>query len=41
MDNFHCKSCLNCLNICPVNAISKRLKQGPASCAVPEETQGE
>ncbi|MFX1498115.1 MAG: 2-oxoacid:acceptor oxidoreductase family protein [Promethearchaeota archaeon] len=41
IDNFHCKSCLNCLNTCPVNAISKRLKQGPASCAVPEETQGE
>ncbi|MHA1803147.1 MAG: 2-oxoacid:acceptor oxidoreductase family protein [Promethearchaeota archaeon] len=37
IDNFHCKSCLNCLNICPVNAIDKKLKQAPASCAVPEE----
>ncbi|MFX0070773.1 MAG: 2-oxoacid:acceptor oxidoreductase family protein [Candidatus Hermodarchaeota archaeon] len=36
IDIFHCKSCLNCLNICPVEAISKRLKQGPASCAAPE-----
>jgi 2-oxoacid:acceptor oxidoreductase delta subunit (pyruvate/2-ketoisovalerate family) len=37
IDNFHCKSCQNCLNICPVEAISKNLKQGPASCAVPED----
>jgi pyruvate ferredoxin oxidoreductase gamma subunit len=37
IDNFHCKSCQNCLSICPVEAISKNLKQGPASCAVPEE----
>ncbi|TFG06457.1 MAG: hypothetical protein EU539_07600 [Promethearchaeota archaeon] len=36
IDHFHCKSCLNCLEICPVDAISKRLKQGPASCAAPE-----
>ena len=36
IDTFHCKACLNCLNICPVDAISKRLKQGPASCAAPE-----
>jgi len=40
IDIFHCKSCQNCLNICPVNAISKRMKQGPASCAAPEETGG-
>jgi 2-oxoacid:acceptor oxidoreductase gamma subunit (pyruvate/2-ketoisovalerate family) len=37
IDTYHCKSCLNCLEICPVNAISKKLKQGPAACAVPEE----
>jgi len=36
IDTFHCKACLNCVNICPVDAISKRLKQGPASCAAPE-----
>ncbi|MFW9895288.1 MAG: 2-oxoacid:acceptor oxidoreductase family protein [Candidatus Thorarchaeota archaeon] len=41
IDNFHCKSCQNCLNICPVGAISKKLKQGPASCALPEEEGGE
>jgi pyruvate ferredoxin oxidoreductase gamma subunit len=41
IDNFHCKSCQNCLNICPVAAISKQAKQGPASCAVPEEQGGE
>jgi len=35
IDEFHCKACQNCLNICPVDAISKKLKQGPASCAVP------
>jgi pyruvate ferredoxin oxidoreductase gamma subunit len=40
IDSFHCKSCLNCLEICPVDAISKRLKQGPAACAVPEDQQG-
>ncbi|NHJ25551.1 MAG: hypothetical protein EAX89_13290 [Candidatus Lokiarchaeota archaeon] len=40
IDSFHCKSCLNCLEICPVNAISKKLKQGPAACAVPEEQGG-
>ena len=37
IDTFHCKSCQNCINICPVDAISKNLKQGPASCAAPEE----
>ncbi|MFW9939675.1 MAG: 2-oxoacid:acceptor oxidoreductase family protein [Candidatus Thorarchaeota archaeon] len=37
IDSLHCKSCQNCINICPVEAISKKLKQGPASCAVPEE----
>jgi pyruvate ferredoxin oxidoreductase gamma subunit len=36
IDTFHCKSCQNCINICPVDAISKNLKQGPASCAAPE-----
>ncbi|HEY0088733.1 MAG TPA: 2-oxoacid:acceptor oxidoreductase family protein [Candidatus Lokiarchaeia archaeon] len=36
IDVFHCKSSLNCVNICPVDAISKRLRQGPASCAAPE-----
>jgi pyruvate ferredoxin oxidoreductase gamma subunit len=36
IDNLHCKSCQNCLEICPVEAISKRLKQGPAACAAPE-----
>jgi pyruvate ferredoxin oxidoreductase gamma subunit len=41
IDQLHCKSCLNCLNICPVNALSKQLKQGPASCAVPEENEQE
>ncbi|MHA2181212.1 MAG: 2-oxoacid:acceptor oxidoreductase family protein [Promethearchaeota archaeon] len=40
IDNFHCKSCQNCLNTCPVGAISKKMKQGPASCAVPEEQGG-
>lgn len=40
IDNFHCKSCQNCINICPVDAISKQAKQGPASCAVPEEQGG-
>jgi Pyruvate/2-oxoacid:ferredoxin oxidoreductase delta subunit len=37
IDVFHCKACQNCLNICPVQAISKRPKQGPAACATPEE----
>ena len=37
IDVFHCKACQNCLNICPVQAISKRSKQGPAACATPEE----
>ncbi len=37
IDSYHCKSCLNCLNICPVNAIDKKLRQGPASCAAPEK----
>ena len=37
IDVFHCKACQNCLNICPVQAISKRPKQGPAACALPEE----
>ncbi|MFX1274584.1 MAG: 2-oxoacid:acceptor oxidoreductase family protein [Promethearchaeota archaeon] len=36
IDMLHCKSCQNCLEVCPVNAISKELKQGPGSCAVPE-----
>jgi pyruvate ferredoxin oxidoreductase gamma subunit len=36
IDNFHCKSCQNCLEVCPVQAISKRLKQGPAACAAPD-----
>lgn len=36
IDILHCKSCQNCLQVCPVQAISKRLKQGPASCAAPE-----
>ena len=40
IDSFHCKSCLNCLEVCPVDAISKRLRQGPAACAVPEDQQG-
>jgi pyruvate ferredoxin oxidoreductase gamma subunit len=40
IDFLHCKACQNCLNICPVQAISKRPKQGPASCAVPEEGGG-
>lgn len=37
IDIYHCKSCQNCINICPVNAISKKMKQGPASCAAPAE----
>ena len=37
IDQFHCKSCLNCISVCPADAISKKLKQGPASCAVPED----
>jgi pyruvate ferredoxin oxidoreductase gamma subunit len=37
IDIYHCKSCQNCLNICPVDAISKKLKQGPAACAAPED----
>ncbi|MFX1384940.1 MAG: 2-oxoacid:acceptor oxidoreductase family protein [Promethearchaeota archaeon] len=36
IDALHCKSCQNCLEVCPVEAISKRLKQGPAACAAPE-----
>ena len=40
IDLFHCKSCQNCLEICPVDAISKKLKTGPASCAAPEESGG-
>ena len=36
IDNFHCKSCQNCLEVCPVDAISKKLKQGPAACAAPD-----
>ena len=36
IDIFHCKSCQNCLNVCPVQAIDKRMKQGPAACAAPE-----
>ena len=35
IDLLHCKACLNCLEVCPVKAISKKLKQGPASCAAP------
>ena len=40
IDSFHCKSCLNCLEVCPVDAISKTLRQGPAACAVPEDQEG-
>jgi pyruvate ferredoxin oxidoreductase gamma subunit len=40
IDSYHCKSCQNCLNICPVSAISKKFRQGPASCALPEEKGG-
>jgi len=36
IDILHCKSCQNCLEVCPVGAIDKKLKQGPASCAAPE-----
>lgn len=36
IDVLHCKSCQNCLEVCPVHAIDKRIKQGPASCAAPE-----
>jgi len=36
IDIVHCKSCQNCLEICPVQAITKKTKQGPASCAAPE-----
>jgi len=35
IDIFHCKSCQNCIEVCPVKAIDKKLKQGPASCAAP------
>ena len=35
IDILHCKSCQNCLEVCPVQAIDKKIKQGPASCAVP------
>jgi 2-oxoacid:acceptor oxidoreductase gamma subunit (pyruvate/2-ketoisovalerate family)/2-oxoacid:acceptor oxidoreductase delta subunit (pyruvate/2-ketoisovalerate family) len=38
IDILHCKSCQNCLEVCPVQAIDKKLKQGPASCAAPEES---
>jgi len=38
IDILHCKSCQNCLEVCPVGAIDKKLKQGPASCAAPEES---
>lgn len=37
IDILHCKSCQNCLEVCPVQAIDKKIKQGPASCAAPEE----
>jgi len=37
IDQAHCKSCQNCLEVCPVKAISAELKQGPGSCAVPED----
>ena len=40
IDQYHCKSCQNCLEVCPVKAIDKRLKQGPAACAVPEDQEG-
>lgn len=40
IDTFHCKSCLNCVNICPVDALSNVIKQGPAACAVPEDQEG-
>jgi pyruvate ferredoxin oxidoreductase gamma subunit len=36
IDVFHCKSCQNCVNVCPVSAISKEIRQKPASCALPE-----
>lgn len=35
IDIIHCKSCQNCLEVCPVQAIDKKLKEGPASCAAP------
>lgn len=35
IDILHCKACQNCLEVCPVQAIDKKIKQGPASCAVP------
>ncbi len=38
IDILHCKSCQNCLEVCPVQAIDKKIKQGPASCAAPEES---
>ncbi len=40
IDIMHCKACQNCIDICPVDAISKKLKQGPGSCAEPEESGG-
>ena len=40
IDLLHCKACCNCINVCPVKAISKKLKQAPGSCAVPEEEGG-
>ena len=36
IDLSHCKSCQNCLEVCPVQAITAKIKTGPASCAVPE-----
>ena len=36
IDIFHCKSSQNCLNVCPVQAITKQAKTGPAACAAPE-----
>jgi len=32
IDQFHCKSCLNCMNICPVKAISSKAKIHLISC---------
>jgi pyruvate ferredoxin oxidoreductase gamma subunit len=32
IDQIHCKSCLNCMNICPVKAISSKAKTRLLSC---------
>lgn len=36
VDQFHCKACLNCIEICPVNALSKTIKQQPGTCSLYE-----